>query len=105
MAKQRLVVAAVAVVGYLVVLFVWGSSAPPSSSQVGPQYVKGEVPGSFTPLIAIAGGLMVVGVVMLGFTFVTLLRPGGPRFHDLSASEQGRRREAARLLKGDADSS
>lgn len=103
-AKQRLAVATVAIVGYLVVLFVWGSTAKPSS-QVGPSYVKGnEVQDGVTPLLAIGGGLIFLTVVMLLFTVFTLLRARGPRFKDLSSTEQERRREAGRLLKGDPGS-
>jgi hypothetical protein len=103
-AKQCLAVAAVALVGYVVVLFAWGSTSHPTS-QVGPRYVDGRSStGGFTPLLVVGGGLIFLAVVMLLFTIVTLLQARGPRFEDLSSAEQERRREAGRLLKGDAAS-
>ena len=104
-AKQKLAVAVVALVGYLLVLFVWGSTAPKSDSQIGPIYSKGqELDSSANWLIAVAGGVMVVGAVLLLFTIIALLQARGPRFKDLDRTEQERRREAGRLLKGDTGS-
>lgn len=102
-AKQRLVVAAIALVAYVLVLFIWGSTGS-SGTHPRPLYADdSSTDGAtgLTPLVVIGGGLLVLAAVMLLYTFATLLRARGPRFKDLEASEQERRREAGRLLKGD----
>ena len=54
--------------------------------------------------MAVVGGLLVVAIVLPPvFTAMSLLRGRGTRFKDLSADEQARRHEAARLLEGGTD--
>ena len=104
-AKQQLIVAGGILVAYVTFLYFWGGLGAKTDTQRGPVYVHDAhvEPGAYR-IAAVAGGLLLVFVVLGLWAAVSVLRRRGPRFKDLSAAEQARRREAGRLLRQPDDS-